>query len=210
MTHFAGYVPRFHPSDFETRTRDGVGADWPISYWDLKASFERVERELPVAGQDWPWGDPHGYPHGPHPVAGAASMAWEGARAVRDRDARRARLDHERRLRQPAALHLSRLLPAGLQGERQGLAARHAPARRDRARRRGAAGSMAVSIEVDERRPRCAASRTSRDGREQLPARRGGRRLRLRDRDAATPAQLDERALPARPRQRRKTRSAAT
>jgi choline dehydrogenase-like flavoprotein len=80
MTHFAGYTPRFHPSDFETRTRDGVGADWPISYWDLKPAFERVERELPVAGQDWPWGDPHSYPHGPHPVAGAASLAWEGAR----------------------------------------------------------------------------------------------------------------------------------
>src|ERR687888_6167 len=79
MTHFAGYVPRFHPSDFEVRTRDGVGADWPISYLDLKRSFERVERELPVAGQDWPWGDPHSYPHGPHPVAGAASLAWEGA-----------------------------------------------------------------------------------------------------------------------------------
>ena len=80
MTHFAGYVPRLHPSDFEVRTRDGVGVDWPISYWELKESFERVERELPVAGEYWPWGDPHGYPHGPHPVAGAASVAWEGAR----------------------------------------------------------------------------------------------------------------------------------
>jgi choline dehydrogenase-like flavoprotein len=80
MTHFAGYTPRFHPSDFETFTRDGVGADWPISYRDLKASFERLERELPVAGQDWPWGDPHGYPHGPHPIAGAATVAREGAR----------------------------------------------------------------------------------------------------------------------------------
>jgi choline dehydrogenase-like flavoprotein len=79
MTHFAGYTPRFHPSDFEVKTRDGVGADWPISYWDLKASFERVERELPVAGQHWPWGDPHDYPHKPHPVAGAAVKAWEGA-----------------------------------------------------------------------------------------------------------------------------------
>ena len=25
MVHYAGYTPRFHPSDFETRTRDGVG-----------------------------------------------------------------------------------------------------------------------------------------------------------------------------------------
>jgi len=80
MAHFAGYVPRLHPSDFEVRTRDGVAVDWPISYLDLKASFERVELELPVAGEFWPWGDPHGYPHGPHPVAGAASVAWEGAR----------------------------------------------------------------------------------------------------------------------------------
>jgi choline dehydrogenase-like flavoprotein len=80
MVHYAGYAPRFHPSDFETHTLDGVGADWPISYWDLKPHFERVERELPVAGQDWPWGDPHSYPHGPHPICGAAERAWAGAR----------------------------------------------------------------------------------------------------------------------------------
>jgi choline dehydrogenase-like flavoprotein len=79
MTHFAGYVPRFHPSDFEVRSRDGVAVDWPISYDQLKPSFERVESELPVAGQDWPWGDPHTYPHGPHPVSGAAAVAWRGA-----------------------------------------------------------------------------------------------------------------------------------
>jgi choline dehydrogenase-like flavoprotein len=80
MAHFAGYVPRLHPSDFEVRTRDGVAVDWPISYEELKQSFERVERELPVAGQYWPWGDPHGYPHAPHPIAGAAAKAWAGAR----------------------------------------------------------------------------------------------------------------------------------
>ena len=81
MVHYAGYAPRFHPSDFETCRRDGVGADWPITYWDLKAHFEQVERELPVAGQDWPWGDPHSYTHAPHPISGAAERAWAGARA---------------------------------------------------------------------------------------------------------------------------------
>jgi len=80
MVHYAGYTPRFHPSDFEVRTRDGVGADWPISYEELRPHYERLERELPVAGDFWPWGDPHGYPHGPHPVAGGALRAWEGAR----------------------------------------------------------------------------------------------------------------------------------
>jgi choline dehydrogenase-like flavoprotein len=79
MVHYAGYTPRFHPSDFETRTRDGVGADWPISYSDLRAHYEEVERELPVAGQDWPWGDPHSYPHSPHPISGPAQVLWQGA-----------------------------------------------------------------------------------------------------------------------------------
>jgi choline dehydrogenase-like flavoprotein len=82
MVHYAGYCPRFHPSDFEVRTRDGVGEDWPISYWDLKPHYERVEMELPVAGQWWPWGDPHGYPHTAHPVAGGAELAWGGARKL--------------------------------------------------------------------------------------------------------------------------------
>jgi choline dehydrogenase-like flavoprotein len=81
MVHFAGYTPRFHPSDFATRTIDGVGADWPIAYTDLREHYRRLERELPVAGQRWPWGDPHGYPHGPHPICGAAERAWAGARA---------------------------------------------------------------------------------------------------------------------------------
>jgi choline dehydrogenase-like flavoprotein len=80
MVHYAGYTPRFHPSDFATRTRDGVGADWPIAYEDLLPHYEQVERELPVAGQDWPWGDPHRYPHSPHPVSRAAEVLWEGAR----------------------------------------------------------------------------------------------------------------------------------
>jgi choline dehydrogenase-like flavoprotein len=79
MIHYAGYCPRFHPSDFETKTRDGVGADWPISYSDLKPHYEEVERELPVAGQDWPWGDPHRYPFSPHPIGGAAMVLWKGA-----------------------------------------------------------------------------------------------------------------------------------
>jgi hypothetical protein len=82
MVHFAGFAPRFHPSDFATKSLDGVGADWPIDYQDLKPHYETVERELPVAGQDWPWGDPHSYPHSPHPISAAASKGMEGALAA--------------------------------------------------------------------------------------------------------------------------------
>ncbi len=80
MVHYAGYTPRFHPSDFETFSRDQVGADWPITYAELKPHYGELERELPVAGQDWPWGDPHSYPYSPHPVSGAAQLLWHGAR----------------------------------------------------------------------------------------------------------------------------------
>ncbi len=79
MVHYAGYTPRFHPSDFRTHTADGVGVDWPIAYQDLLAHYERVEAELPVAGQDWPWGHPHSYPFSPHPISAAASVLWQGA-----------------------------------------------------------------------------------------------------------------------------------
>ncbi len=79
MVHYAGYCPRFHPSDLRTKTLDGVGADWPISYEELRPHYEQVERELPVAGQDWPWGYPHSYPFSPHPISEAASVLWRGA-----------------------------------------------------------------------------------------------------------------------------------
>ncbi len=82
MVHYAGYTPRFHPSDFATFTRDGVGADWPIEYEDLRPHYERVERELPVAGQNWPWGYPHRYPFSPHPISQAAGTLWRGARKL--------------------------------------------------------------------------------------------------------------------------------
>jgi choline dehydrogenase-like flavoprotein len=82
MVHYAGYCPRFHPSDFEVFSRDGVGEDWPISYRDLKREYERLELELPVSGDRWPWGDPHRYPHTPHPIAGGAELAREGARRI--------------------------------------------------------------------------------------------------------------------------------
>ncbi len=80
--HYAGYTPRFHPSDFHTYSLDGVGADWPISYTELKPYYELIEEELPVAGQDWPWGEPHRYPHGPHPVSGAGDIFLRGCQKV--------------------------------------------------------------------------------------------------------------------------------
>lgn len=82
LIHYSGFVPRLHPSDFQTHTLDGVGVDWPISYADLKPYYEAVEAELPVSGQDWPWGDPHRYAHHAHPVGGNGSIFLQGCHAA--------------------------------------------------------------------------------------------------------------------------------
>gem|GEM_PF-6197127 len=74
MVRHAGSSPRFHPSDFRTFAEDGVGADCPISYLNLRSHYCQIEAELPVAGQSRPWGDPHS----PHPIgAPAAAMCDE-------------------------------------------------------------------------------------------------------------------------------------
>lgn len=82
MVHYAGYCPRFHPSDLRTYTLDRVGADWPIGYADIRRHYDRLEAELPVAGQNWSWGYPHRYPSSPHPISGAAAKLWQRARQL--------------------------------------------------------------------------------------------------------------------------------
>ncbi len=82
MVHYAGYTPRFHPSDFHTYSSDGVGADWPIRYGDLRPYYEALEGELPVSGQPWPWGDPHTYPYHAQPVGGNGEIFLRGAAAA--------------------------------------------------------------------------------------------------------------------------------
>ena len=81
--HWAAFTPRFHPSDFEVYTRDGVGADWPLSYWNLLPYYEQLELEMPVAGPAYyPWGHPHGYPYGPHPMGGVGNALIKGCSAL--------------------------------------------------------------------------------------------------------------------------------
>src|SRR6185437_3411556 len=81
--HWAAFVPRLHPSDFRTYSEDGVGVDWPISYEVLKPYYELIEREMPAAGPlHFPWGDPHGYPFGPHPTGGVGDTLVRGCAAL--------------------------------------------------------------------------------------------------------------------------------
>jgi choline dehydrogenase-like flavoprotein len=77
--HWAAFTPRLHPSDFRIYSQDGIGVDWPISYYELKPYYELMELELPVSGPAYfPWGDPHGYAFAPHPTGGIGDVLIRG------------------------------------------------------------------------------------------------------------------------------------
>jgi choline dehydrogenase-like flavoprotein len=68
--HWGGTALRFHPSDFQLRTRYGVGVDWPIRYEDLEPFYGEAEREIGVAGDPAEdWGAPRSTPYPMPPVA---------------------------------------------------------------------------------------------------------------------------------------------
>jgi choline dehydrogenase-like flavoprotein len=77
--HWAAFTPRLHPSDFRVHALDGVAVDWPITYEELRPYYELLELELPISGPAWfPWGDPHGYPYGPHPMGAVGDVLIRG------------------------------------------------------------------------------------------------------------------------------------
>jgi choline dehydrogenase-like flavoprotein len=78
-----GVMPRFQRSDFRTQSTEGVGADWPIGYVDLRPYYARVERELGVAGECGPFApEPYTLPMPPHRMSWHAQLLARGARAL--------------------------------------------------------------------------------------------------------------------------------
>ena len=48
--HWGRIALRFAPVDFKSKTRDGIGEDWPISYEDLSPYYDKVESYIGVFG----------------------------------------------------------------------------------------------------------------------------------------------------------------
>ncbi|WP_299664479.1 GMC family oxidoreductase [uncultured Ruegeria sp.] len=48
--NFLGHWPRMRPSDFRTRSLDGVGEDWPVDYHDLAPFYDMNDRNTGVSG----------------------------------------------------------------------------------------------------------------------------------------------------------------
>ncbi|MFD1738985.1 GMC family oxidoreductase [Bacillus salitolerans] len=63
--HYTAQLLRFHHSDFQTKTYEGVGEDWPITYDDVAPYYDRMQKMLMLSGPNhFPW-EPYG---GPFPM----------------------------------------------------------------------------------------------------------------------------------------------
>lgn len=65
---WSAHAPRFRPSDFRVRTLDGVGQDWPITYWDLAAYYELNDEIVGMSGRHGDPGNPPRTPRQTPPV----------------------------------------------------------------------------------------------------------------------------------------------
>lgn len=84
MLHYAGWSVRFHPSDFRTRSRDGVGDDWPMEWKDLEPYYQKIEEIIGVAGtNENPFEPPkEPYPLPPHKLTRVAQVVRLGTQKL--------------------------------------------------------------------------------------------------------------------------------
>ena len=67
--HWSGHFPRMRPSDFRVCTLDGVGDDWPLSYWDLEPFYDLNDSMIGVSGLAGDPGNPPRSPRQTSPLA---------------------------------------------------------------------------------------------------------------------------------------------
>jgi choline dehydrogenase-like flavoprotein len=76
--HFGAQWARMRPSDFRTRSIEGVGDDWPISYEELLPSYEQLDVDMNVSGI----GGDSAYPPGAPPPLPPLSIGKIGRKAA--------------------------------------------------------------------------------------------------------------------------------
>ena len=81
--NWAAHFPRLHPSDFRTRSLDGVGDDWPFAYADLEPYYDLNDDAMGVSGLA---GDP-AYPPKPPRAMPPLALGRLGMTAARGFDA---------------------------------------------------------------------------------------------------------------------------
>ncbi|MYL32492.1 NAD(P)-binding protein [Pontibacillus yanchengensis] len=54
--HYTAQLLRFHPTDFQTKTSEQIGEDWPISYQDVEPYYKQMTKTLCLSGPStFPW-----------------------------------------------------------------------------------------------------------------------------------------------------------
>ena len=76
---WSAHVPRFRPEDFRSRSLDGVGEDWPLSYADMAPYYAEVETMWGVASMP---GDPSAVPDRNGPLAPLPGIGAHGVRVA--------------------------------------------------------------------------------------------------------------------------------
>ena len=165
----------------------------PLRYDELKPYYELLELELPVSGPAYfPWGDPHGYAFGPHPMGGVGDMLIRGCTQPGHSVSRGRPSRHLARFtRRSAPLHLSRILYSRLQGRRKGEHSDHSRAGCDRATApRSARTRMVSRVYLGNDRRVTGVTYFDHEGREHFQKAKAVVVCRLFDRDATPAAKL--------------------
>jgi len=81
--NWAAHFPRLHPSDFKTRTLDGVGDDWQFDYFDLEPYYDLNDAAMGVCGL----ADDPAYPPKPERKMPPLALGRMGQLAMRGFDA---------------------------------------------------------------------------------------------------------------------------
>ena len=82
--HFAMVSLRFRPEWFNSRSKLGYGADWPLDWREMWSYYDEVEDALKISGPvNYPWGPKRPrYPYRAHELNAAALVLAEGAEAL--------------------------------------------------------------------------------------------------------------------------------
>lgn len=78
--HYGAVWSRYHPVDFVAKSMDGLGDDWPLTYWDLAPYYDQLDDIVGVTGLS---GDPAHPPNKarwmkPYPLSQGAEILSRG------------------------------------------------------------------------------------------------------------------------------------
>ena len=77
--HWGAFTPRADERDLRLRSDSGEGADWPLTYEELKPYYEDVERFLGVSGPSpYPWDAARRFPTGRVALIGPGQLMMRG------------------------------------------------------------------------------------------------------------------------------------